>query len=131
MSDDLPALKPVLTLKKLLVWAGILACMTLVVALGCSFPGAHRLTWNIWTMRLFRLAAAATVGAALAAAGVALQAILRNPLAEPYVLGVSSGAGIGVLAGTAILPLAALGWLTIPALALIGARPPSGAKRPT
>jgi iron complex transport system permease protein len=52
-------------------------------------------------VRLPRVILAALVGAALAASGVVLQAILRNPLAEPYILGISSGAGLGVI--TAVL----------------------------
>jgi len=47
--------------------------------------------------RLPRILLAVIVGAALASAGVVLQAILRNPLAEPYILGISSGAGLGVI----------------------------------
>ncbi|MCX6995867.1 MAG: iron ABC transporter permease [Kiritimatiellaeota bacterium] len=46
-------------------------------------------------LRLNRVLAGFAVGAALAGAGVVLQALLRNPLAEPYVLGVSSGAALG------------------------------------
>jgi iron complex transport system permease protein len=46
-------------------------------------------------IRVPRVILAAIVGAALAAAGVALQALLRNPLADPYILGISSGAGLG------------------------------------
>ena len=48
--------------------------------------------------RLSRLMIAATAGAALAASGVALQALLRNPLAEPYILGLSTGAAAGMMA---------------------------------
>ncbi len=48
-------------------------------------------------VRVPRIILAALVGAALAASGVALQAILRNPLAEPYILGISSGAALGVM----------------------------------
>jgi iron complex transport system permease protein len=48
-------------------------------------------------VRIPRVVLAAIVGAALAGAGVAFQAILRNPLADPYILGVSSGAGLGVI----------------------------------
>ena len=48
-------------------------------------------------VRIPRVILAALVGAALAASGVVLQAILRNPLAEPYILGISSGAGLGVM----------------------------------
>ena len=47
--------------------------------------------------RLTRVACAALVGAALAASGVLLQALLRNPLADPYVLGISTGSSVFVL----------------------------------
>jgi len=50
----------------------------------------------IWTVRLPRAITAALAGAALAAAGVQMQTLFRNPLAEPYILGVSSGASLGV-----------------------------------
>jgi iron complex transport system permease protein len=61
-------------------------------------------------LRLPRAALAAVVGCALAAAGTALQALLRNPLAEPFVLGVSGGAALGgsiVLVAAAALERAA------------------------
>jgi len=48
-------------------------------------------------VRIPRVILAALAGAALACAGVILQAILRNPLADPYILGISSGAGLGVI----------------------------------
>lgn len=48
-------------------------------------------------VRIPRIVLAAIVGAALATAGVTFQALLRNPLADPYILGVSSGAGLGVI----------------------------------
>src|SRR5688572_9017486 len=72
--------------------------------------------------RLPRALAAALVGASLAAAGVVFQALLRNPLATPYTLGVSTGASLGaMLAITAgwTLPFAA--GAAVPAAALIGA----------
>lgn len=47
--------------------------------------------------RLQRTVVAAIVGVALAVSGVALQALLRNPLAEPYILGLSTGAGLGII----------------------------------
>jgi iron complex transport system permease protein len=53
----------------------------------------------VWTLRLPRIAAAVVAGAALAVAGVGFQALTRNPLAEPSVLGVSSGAAFGVVVG--------------------------------
>jgi iron complex transport system permease protein len=67
-------------------------------------------------LRLPRVALAMVVGAGLSASGAALQATLRNPLAEPYLLGVSGGAAVGavlsVVAGIGaalLLPLAAFG----------------------
>src|SRR3989475_5682607 len=48
-------------------------------------------------VRLPRVLLAFLVGASLAAVGVALQALLRNPLADPYILGVSSGAALGAV----------------------------------
>lgn len=49
-------------------------------------------------LRALRATEAICVGAALATGGVALQVLLRNPLAEPYILGLSSGAAVGVMA---------------------------------
>jgi iron complex transport system permease protein len=49
----------------------------------------------VFSLRLPRIALAISVGAALAMAGAAFQALLRNPLADPYVLGVSGGAALG------------------------------------
>jgi iron complex transport system permease protein len=52
----------------------------------------------IWDYRLSRALVAACCGVALALSGVVLQALLRNPLAEPYVLGISAGASTGAVA---------------------------------
>ncbi len=70
--------------------------------------------------RGLRLLAALTCGGALAAAGTAYQAVLRNPLADPFILGISGGAGLGAALAMAT-GLAALhaGWL--PACAFAGA----------
>lgn len=51
----------------------------------------------IWDYRLSRALVAASAGAALALCGVILQALLRNPLAEPFVLGISAGASTGAV----------------------------------
>ncbi|WP_431320240.1 FecCD family ABC transporter permease [Rhizobium sp. YTU87027] len=51
----------------------------------------------IWDYRLSRALVAASAGASLALSGAVLQALLRNPLAEPYVLGVSAGASTGAV----------------------------------
>ena len=53
----------------------------------------------IWKIRLPRVLMAALVGAALALGGLVFQALLRNPLAEPYVLGISGGSAIGAILG--------------------------------
>src|SRR5450755_67079 len=69
----------------------------------------------VWKLRLPRAAAAFACGGLLATAGVLLQVLLRNPLADPYILGISGGAALGALsalvcgAGLAITNLAAFG----------------------
>ncbi|MFF0498039.1 FecCD family ABC transporter permease [Nocardia aobensis] len=52
----------------------------------------------VWQLRVPRTILAAVVGAGLALAGTAMQTLVRNPLADPYLLGVSSGAGVGAAA---------------------------------
>lgn len=66
----------------------------------------------VWELRMPRVLAAAAVGAGLALCGAIMQAVLRNPLADPYLLGLSAGASFGavtvIVLGAAIaLPLAA------------------------
>ena len=53
----------------------------------------------IWQIRLPRVVLAAAVGASLSLGGLVFQALLRNPLAEPYILGVSGGSAIGAILG--------------------------------
>ena len=57
--------------------------------------GSGSLSDIVWFIRLPRLVLAICVGAALAVSGVVMQAIVKNPLADPYILGVSSGASLG------------------------------------
>ncbi|MFK3907501.1 FecCD family ABC transporter permease [Pseudomonas alabamensis] len=73
----------------------------------------------VWNYRLTRTLVAAACGAGLATCGVILQALLRNPLAEPYLLGLSAGASTGAVA-VALLGLGA-GALTLSGGAFIGA----------
>src|SRR3546814_400283 len=54
----------------------------------------------VWNYRLSRAIVAACCGAALALSGVVLQALLRNALADPYLLGISAGASTGAVAVT-------------------------------
>src|SRR5690625_3912167 len=51
----------------------------------------------VWNIRLPRVLLSGLVGASLAIAGAAFQGLLRNPLADPYTLGVSSGASVGAV----------------------------------
>ena len=53
----------------------------------------------IWKIRLPRVLLAAVVGATLSLGGLVFQALLRNPLAEPYILGISGGSAIGAIIG--------------------------------
>jgi iron complex transport system permease protein len=68
----------------------------------------------LWALRLPRIGLAALVGASLAAAGVAFQALLRNELADPYLVGVSAGASVGAEATLLGHEDAALGGLGLP-----------------
>jgi len=101
----------------LVVVLGALLAGLLVGAVGLS-PGrvlaelADRLPWVsvdsglteqqsaiVWELRLPRVVLAGLVGATLAAAGAAYQGVFRNPLADPYLLGVAAGAGLGATLG--------------------------------
>lgn len=73
----------------------------------------------LWQLRLPRVLMAAVVGASLGAAGAGLQGLFRNPLADPYLLGVASGAGLGATVAF-VLGLAALAG-GVPLLAALGA----------
>lgn len=75
----------------------------------------------IWEIRTPRVLLAGLVGAGLSAAGVAIQALVRNALADPFVLGVSSGASVGAVGVTVSGGLAALGVHAVSAGAFIGA----------
>ena len=70
-----------------------------------------------WQIRLPRVLVACLVGAELAVAGVILQDLFLNPLTDPYVTGVSSGAALGATIGI-VLHMSNLPWMTV--LALIG-----------
>lgn len=69
----------------------------------------------VWDLRAPRVLMAVVVGAGLAMAGVCMQTLVRNPLADPYLLGVSAGAGVGA---TAVIVLGLLGGLGVWALSL-------------
>lgn len=72
-------------------------------ALRDAFTGQPTtLAGTLVDLRMSRAASAMATGAALSLAGVLMQALLRNPLADPYVLGVSGGASVGALAGMSL-----------------------------
>lgn len=110
--------------------AGCIAAATALgvgeVSLVRALPGGEPLgeieRTILFEVRLPRVLLAALLGGALSVAGVVFQALLRNPLADPYVLGVSGGASIGgVVAILLGLGGGALGGLGVPALAFVGA----------
>jgi len=96
--------------------------VSLVRAFDRSIPFADNVDAQIFFIaRLPRVIAAALVGAALASAGVVFQAMLRNPLATPFTLGVSAGASLGAMLVIILGTTAALGPLSpVPLASLAG-----------
>lgn len=84
-----------------------LACLALLAVAMCALrllitriDGSISLQWpeaGVVGFRATSIGVGVIVGCSLAVAGVLLQALLRNPLAEPFILGISSGAGLGVM----------------------------------
>ena len=79
-----------------------LLIFVMCLAFGPGVPGERPISFGfprmaILQLRLTRVEAAAIAGAALGLAGVLLQGLLRNPLADPFVLGISSGSTVGVM----------------------------------
>ena len=97
------------------VWLAVSAAAVVVGGRLWEWPTAAQM-WNVLWLRLEWVATASAVGAALALAGLAMQALLRNPLAEPYILGVSGGAGLAFILGSLFVSA-----LAAPALAFVGA----------
>jgi iron complex transport system permease protein len=112
--------------------AFVVAAAALAVTVGTSGVGVgdaaaivlHRLTgigpvtWPsssetiVWELRLPRVVTGLVVGAGLASAGAVFQALLRNPLADPYLIGPAAGASFGAVLAL-LLPIASIGWLGI------------------
>ena len=74
----------------------------------------------LWEIRVPRVALAALVGAMLALAGATYQGVFRNPLADPYLLGVAAGAGLGATIAIAYLPEGLRGQRSLPVAAFVG-----------
>ncbi len=73
-------------------------------------------------IRLPRVLLAGAIGGGLAVAGVIFQGLLRNPLADPYIIGVSSGASLGAaIALIFLIPMGYMGFFVLPACAFVGA----------
>ncbi len=91
--------------RRVIVGLAALAAIGVVLAilrlmLSRPLAGAIEFGWPdgvILDLRLAAIVSAIVIGTALAVSGTMLQAVLRNPLADPYILGVSSGAGLGVM----------------------------------
>lgn len=93
---------------------GMLAMGVVIGACGLDLPVPLRDLWSpdavlagtahdvIFGVRLPRVGAALLVGASLAVSGAALQAVFRNPLAEPYLLGISAGGALGATVAAAM-----------------------------
>ncbi len=103
------------------VWNGAVQPVGLgILSLPEGAPMSHvNAEATLWLIRAPRLLMAVLVGAALASAGVVMQGVFRNPLAEPGVIGISSGAAVGASASI-VFGLGFLGPLTLPALAFLG-----------
>ena len=124
------------------VVALVVAC-AVGLAIGTSSASVSRALFDatsndrviVLSLRLPRVLLGAVAGAGLAAVGVAFQAILRNPLAEPYILGVSGGAALGAtiaialgiasstLLGAEVLPIRNFPPVTMRAMDLIQPQP--------
>jgi len=121
---------------KKIIWLYLCACLVLI--LSCVFslilgPAKFSLkeliaallnphntssaSLIIWQIRIPRLILGLLVGAGLSVCGATLQALLRNPLAEPYTLGISSGAALGVALAFALN----LAGISLPLFAFLGA----------
>ncbi|MCL5282718.1 MAG: iron ABC transporter permease [Planctomycetes bacterium] len=110
--------------RTLLIRIGVAAVLLVLVMLACALVGPQTISlkaaltapatgaapnpdYEIFVrIRVPRILLAALVGVALASAGAVFQALLRNPLADPYILGISSGAGLGVI----LAVIGGLGW---------------------
>jgi hypothetical protein len=126
------------TLARTRSWLGLslaigvfVACLLVSLAFGPASLSLHDLVHYVitgpvhgdpgntifWQIRMPRVLLAFIVGASLSVAGVILQDLFLNPLTDPYVTGVSSGAALGATIGI-VLHLVRLPWMTV--LALVG-----------
>jgi iron complex transport system permease protein len=89
---------------------------------GAGFDVPRQADAIVWDIRLPRVLLAGVVGATLAFSGAAYQGVFRNPLADPYLLGVAAGAGLaGAIAIVLDAPLATGGFSLLPLVSFAGA----------
>jgi iron complex transport system permease protein len=112
--------------RQFLIWIGLLLAIPVSLLLATSWgSGGWLWPWEadgamqriIAELRWPRAIAALVTGSLLAVAGCLMQVLLRNPLADPYVLGLSGGAAAFALAGMML----GLAWVPVPVLAFLGA----------
>ena len=105
------------------IWLGVSVGSVKVPISTLWDTGADAIATNIvWKIRMPRVVLAGLVGASLAIAGAAFQGLLKNPLADPYTLGVSSGASVGAVATLFFgISVPFLGIYTLPVFSMIGA----------
>jgi len=122
---------------KKIALAYALTCTLLLISIWCgvAIGSVHiplEVLWNkaadetaaniFWKIRLPRVLLAGLVGASLAIAGAAFQGLLKNPLADPYTLGVSSGASVGaVITIFFSISIPVVGLYALPTFSMIGA----------
>nr|WP_025785555.1 iron ABC transporter permease [Sporosarcina sp. D27] len=121
--------------KPLIAYIVSAAVLLTAVGLGVSIGSVHvpiSTLWNqgadttatniLWKIRMPRVILAGLVGASLAIAGAAFQGLLKNPLADPYTLGVSSGASVGAVMTLFFgINIPFLGLYTLPVFSMVGA----------
>jgi iron complex transport system permease protein len=130
--------RPPLTLRKTIASLFSLLAILVVVAFVALMIGTTKITagevWNslfdpsdlsvetqrtiLFDIRLPRVLLALVVGAGLSIAGATLQALLRNPLAEPYILGISSGGTVGAL--LAMMAGLGMAYILTPVFSFVG-----------
>ncbi|MGA2930133.1 MAG: iron chelate uptake ABC transporter family permease subunit, partial [Solirubrobacteraceae bacterium] len=101
-------------------WAIVRGALSHLPVVGIHSPLTPLQSAIVWQVRAPRVVLGALVGAMLAVAGSAYQGTFRNPLADPYLLGVSEGAGAGATVVIAFVPHAS-GTELLPAAAFAGA----------
>jgi iron complex transport system permease protein len=123
--------------KRWLFWLWFLGALALLAAVsalligpsGISLGKIFRVLWSrqggieeiiVWNIRLPRLLLGFAIGGALSLAGVILQGMFRNPLVEPYTLGISGGAAVGVSLSI-LLGLSRLSIFSMPLAGFLGA----------